>query len=157
MCKQHTKATTTFDDAAKEVFSRYGRRWKPQTLKINQYYYNCRIKPFFGHMLIADVNKADVGRWFTEMASTPGAANRALPVISVILEQVMLYGYRIEGANPCHGIKRYKCKPIERFLSDEEYIRLNSALDAHAKKFANAVAIIRLHYSTDGLNGGAQV
>ncbi len=36
------KTTTTFDDAAKEVFSRYGRRWKPRTMYINQKYYNCR-------------------------------------------------------------------------------------------------------------------
>ena len=138
------KATIKFDDAAKEVFIRYGRRWKPRTMKINQQYYNLYIKPFFGNMPISSVNKADVSRWFAEMAATPGAANRALPVISVILEQAMLYGYCDEGANSCHGIRRYKRKPIERFLNNAEYIRLNSALNAHAERFADAVAIIRL-------------
>ncbi len=138
------KTTTTFDDAAKEVFSRYGRRWKPRTMDINQKYYRSYIKPYFGDMLIADIGKADVNRWFAEMVTIPGAANRGLPVVSVILEQAMLYGYREEGANPCHGIRRYKRKPIERFLSNDEYIRLNSALDVHANRFVNAVAIIRL-------------
>ncbi|MGU9961840.1 MAG: hypothetical protein ACNYPF_02325 [Candidatus Puniceispirillales bacterium WSBS_2018_MAG_OTU23] len=96
------KTTTTFDDAVKEVFSRYERHCKPRTIDINQQYYNYYIKPFFGDMLIADIGKADVNRWFAEMVTIPGAANRGLPVVSVILEQAMLYGYREEGV---HGLE----------------------------------------------------
>ncbi len=139
------KATIKFDNVAKEVFSRHGRRWKPRTMRVNQNYYNLYIKPFFGDMLISGINKADVSRWFGEMAAIPGSANRALPVVSVILEQARLYGYRDEGAaNPCHGIRRYKRKPVERFLSDDEYIRLDLALDAYAERFTNAAAIIKI-------------
>ena len=53
-------------------------------------------------------------------------------------------GLRPEGSNPCRGIRRYRRKGRERFLSDEELRRLSARLSAHADEYPGQVAVIRL-------------
>ena len=53
-------------------------------------------------------------------------------------------GLRPEGTNPCRGIRRYRRKGRERFLSDEELRRLSARLSAHADEYPGQVAVIRL-------------
>ena len=53
-------------------------------------------------------------------------------------------GLRPEGSNPCRGIRRYRRKGRERFLSDEEIRRLSATLSAHADRRPGQVAVIRL-------------
>lgn len=53
-------------------------------------------------------------------------------------------GLRPEGSNPCRGIKRYRRKGRERFLSDDEIRRLSARLAAHADKRPMEVAVVRL-------------
>ena len=75
---------------------------------------------------------------------TPRQADRALPVLSVILRQAEIYGYRPEDSNPCRGIRRYRRRGRERFLGPEELRRLGAALDRHARRRPRAAAAIRL-------------
>ncbi len=104
-----------FGAVAEEVFSRYGRHWKPGTMKVNRNYLRNQILPRFGGMNIADITKADVQRWFASLCATPVAADRSMPILSVIMRQAELYGYRPEGSNPCTGIRRYRREGRERF------------------------------------------
>ena len=39
---------------------------------------------------------------------------------SAIMREAERMGLRPEGSNPCRGIRRYRCKGRERFLSDDE-------------------------------------
>ena len=98
--------------------------------------------PFFAAMRVAHIARADVARWFDSMSATPGNANRALPVLSVMMRQAELWDLRPQGSNPCRGMRRYKMKPRERFLSLDELKRLGFVLD-HAED-AQAAAAIRL-------------
>ena len=75
---------------------------------------------------------------------TPVAADRSAPVLSVIMRQAEVYGYRPDGTNPCAGIKRYRRQGRERFLSTEEVRRLGEVLVRHEADHPQAVAIIRL-------------
>ena len=72
------------------------------------------------------------------------AADRSAPVLSVIMRQAEVYGYRTEGTNPCAGIKRYRRQGRERFLSAAEMRRLGEVLTRHEADWPQAVAIIRL-------------
>ena len=45
-------------------------------------------------------------------------------------------GYRPEGSNPCRGIRRYRRKGRERFLSDDDIGRIAARLSAHVAKVA---------------------
>ena len=139
--------TVSFEVVAEEVFQRYGRRWKPRTLDVNRVYYRRQILPWFRSTPITSIAERDVQAWFASLRATPAAADRALPVLSVILREAEIYGYRPEGSNPCLGIRRYRRRGRERFLGPEELRRLGVALDGHASRrplFAAAIRLILL-------------
>ena len=133
-----------FEVVASEVFDRYGRNWKPGTLKVNRNYLRNTILPWFRGQNIADIAREDVQRWFASLRATPVAADRSAPIVSVIMRQAELYGYRPEGSNPCTGIRRYRRKGRERFLSETELRRLARVLDSHEARYPFYVAFVRL-------------
>ena len=133
-----------FEVVAEEVFSRYGRLWKPGTLKVNRTYLRSTILPGFGGMNIADITRQDVQNWFASLHATPVAADRSAPILSVIMRQAEIYGYRPEGSNPCAGIRRYRRKGRERFLSEVELHRLARVLDSQEAGHPREAAFIRL-------------
>ena len=133
-----------FETVAEEVFDRYGRRWKPGTLKVNRVYLRSTILPRFAGMNIADIAREDVQRWFASLHATPVAADRSAPILSVIMRQAEVYGYRPEGSNPCAGIRRYRRKGRERFLSEPELRRLGQVLDRHEARHPRKAAFVRL-------------
>ncbi len=100
-----------FEAVAEEVFERYGRNWKPGTLKVNRNYLRNTILPRFRGRNIADITRQDVQHWFASLRATPVAADRSTPILSVIMRQAEIYGYRPEGSNPCTGIRRYRGRP----------------------------------------------
>ena len=133
-----------FETVAEEVFVRYGRRWKPRTLAVNRRYLHCQILPFFAGRPIVEIDREEVQRWFRSLHAVPAAANRSAPVLSIIMQQAEAWGLRPEGGNPCKGIRRYRQKRSERFLSPEEYRRLGMALDRHEARQPFRVAALRL-------------
>ena len=135
---------TFFEVVAEEVFRNYGRNWKPRTMKVNRGYLRNQILPCFAGRQIADITRGDVQRWFASLHSTPVAADRSAPILSVILRQAEVYGYRREGSNPCLGMRRYRTKGRERFLSGEELRRLARTLDRHESNRPLHVAFVRL-------------
>ena len=135
---------TLFEDVAEEVFRRYGRRWKTGTLAVNRSNYRSKILPWFKGKRIAEIAKEDVRQWFASLRETPAAADRSIPILSVIMRQAELYGYRPEDSNPCRGIKRYGRASRERFLSAEEIGSLAATLTRHNDTNPLHVAAIRL-------------
>ena len=135
---------TPFETVADEVFRRYARNWKPSTLRVNRYYYRNQILPWFEGRPIADIAAHDVQLWFASLHETPVAADRSAPVLSVIMSQAEVYGYRPEGTNPCAGIRRYRRQGRQRFLSVAEIRRLGQVLARHEADHPLFVAIIRL-------------
>ena len=135
---------TAFETVGDEVFRRYARNWKPSTLQVNRGYYRKQILPWFRGRAIGGITARDVRRWFASLHNTPVAADRSAPVLSVIMRQAEVYGYRPEGTNPCVGIKRYRRQGRERFLSAAELRRLGEVLARHEADQPQFVAIIRL-------------
>ena len=133
-----------FEAVAEEVFTRYGRRWKPRTLAVNRRYLRSQILPFFAGRPVAEIDREEVQRWFRSLYATPAAANRSAPILSVIMQQAEAWGLRPETGNPCKGIRRYRQKRCERFLSPEEYRRLGTVLDRHEARQPFRVAALRL-------------
>ena len=60
------------------------------------------------------------------------------------MKEAELLGYRTEGSNPCRGIRRYRRKGRERFLSEEELRRLAGLLSAHESEWPLQAAAVRL-------------
>ena len=133
-----------FERVAEEVFQRYQRHWKPATLKVNRSYYRNQILPWFKGRPIADITRHDVQQWFASLHETPVAADRSAPVLSVIMTQAEVYGYRPQASNPCLGIKRYRRGGRERFLSSDELHRLSGVLERHEGAHPLPSAAVRL-------------
>ena len=131
-----------FEEVAEEVFERYGRNWKPGTLEVNRNYYRNQILPWFGGRRIAGITRQDVRRWFASLHATPAAADRSAPILSVIMRQAEVYGYRPEDSNPCKGIRRYRRQGRERFLTVAEIRRLGAVLAGREPD--RRVAVVRL-------------
>ena len=133
-----------FEAVADEVFAYYRRHWKPRTLAVNLNYYQNNILPWFKERPIAGITRPEVLEWFESLHAKPASANRSLPVLSVILRQAEVYGYRPEDSNPCKDIKRYRRRARERFLSPDEIRRVVEVLNCYVKTRPFQVAVIRL-------------
>ena len=64
------------------------------------------LLPFFAAMDVRDITPDHVRRWFEGLADKPGAANRSLALLSVMMREAERYGYRDPVTNPCRGIRR---------------------------------------------------
>ena len=137
-------STRLFKDIAEEVFSRHGRNWKPRTLKVNRAYLRNQIMPWFRDRPIADITRSEVQDWFAGLCETPAAADRSLPVLSVILRQAEIYGYRKNNSNPCAGLRRYRRRGRERFLSVDEIRTLGASLLEQEAVGQLPAAVVRL-------------
>ena len=121
-----------FETVAETVFRQHERLWKPGTIHVNRSYLRNQILPYFAGRSVAKIDRRDVRRWFASLHATPVAADRAMPMLSVIMREAEAVDLRPEGTNPCRGIRRNRRKGRERFLSDDEIRRLAARLSAHA-------------------------
>ncbi len=140
----HAPGETLFEAVAGTVFQRYGRVWKAGTLDVNRCYLRNQLLPHFTGRPIADIDRQEVRNWFARLRATPVAADRSMPVLSVIMREAERMGMRPEGSNPCRGIRRYRRKGRTRFLSDDEIRSLSTRLTAHEDRWPRRVAVIRL-------------
>ncbi len=131
-----------FEAVAERAFRRHGRNWKPRTLKNNRNYLRRQILPRFAGRQIAEITRRDVRDWFASLHATPTSADRSMPVLSVIMKAAEADGLRPEGSNPCKGIRRYRRRNLDRFLSDAEFGKLGNALREAGP--SPAVPMIRL-------------
>ena len=92
--------------------------------------------------------------WFASMSDRPGIANRAMPVLSMMMRMAELWGYRAHNSNPCRNTRRYRMKPVERFLTAEEMARLNAVLTRDEFWCPHIVAIVRLLMMLTGCRFG---
>ena len=133
-----------FSAAGATLIDAYSRHWKPITHTTSVRVFNDHLVPYFGDMPIEDITRQDVLNWFDSMHLKPGAANRTLPLLSTIMQQAEIYGFRPEGSNPCVKIKRYRIKARECFLMPHEIKKLGQVLSVHEKQHKRQVALIRL-------------
>ena len=140
----HRPEETLFEAVAEAAFRRHERVWKAGTLDVNRCYLRNQLLPHFAGRPIADIDRQEVRHWFARLRATPVSADRSMPVLSVIMQEAEAMGLRPEGSNPCRGIRRYRRKGRERFLSDEEIRRLSARLKAHTTRWPQQVAVIRL-------------
>ena len=105
--KVHKKASSSAEDA--RIFAKY-------------------IRPGLGTLKARDVTRADVADFMEGMRKTPYMANRALALLSCMFGKADKLRIDAPVKNPCEGVKRYKEKARERYLSPVEIKRLGRAL-----------------------------
>ena len=144
----HARGSATMVALAHRFMDEYApAHLKPSTARLYRKIIENRILPRFGKRRVSDVGKSDVVALHHDMRDVPDHANRTLSVLSRMLTLAEVWEMRPEGVNPCRYVKKYAEHKRERFLSDEEYRRLGSALrDAEREGFTSpaAIAAIRL-------------
>ena len=133
-----------FETVAEDVLVHCKRLWKPGTLLVSQCYLHRQILPFFTGRMISAITRQDVEAWFRSLHATPAAANRSLPILSVIMQKAESWGHRPENSNPCVGIRRYRETRRERFLLPAEYRRLAAVLARHRSRQPLHTAAVQL-------------
>ena len=125
-------AVPTFEDFVAGPGRSCFERGKPSTRRVAARVVNARLLPTFGSLPLDRITHAAVTRWFDECSrTTPGAANRALNLLSRILNHAIVCGHL--KSNPARGIKWNPGAKLTRFLSREEVRRLHHELDRHVQ------------------------
>ena len=101
------------------------------------------ILPTFGDVTVDAVTVEQVRDWFAALSDRPGLANRAMPVLSMMMRMAELWSYRRHNSNPYRNTMRYRMKPAERFLTADEMARLNAVLTRNEFWCPHIVAIVR--------------
>lgn len=120
-----------------ELLDRYlsdhvDRKNKASTAKNVRNQVSRYIRPMLGNLKVADVTRADISKFHSNLASTPYAANRVLALLSKAFGLSEVWGMRPDHTNPCTRVERFDEKPRERFLSEQEFATLGEVL-AQAK------------------------
>lgn len=102
------------------------------------------INPEIGTMKLISIERTDIAKIHHQLRHIPYQANRVLGVLSIMFNLAESWNLRPAFTNPCRGVKKYKEKKRERFLSREELGRLGEALRIEEEFAPSAVACIRL-------------
>jgi len=85
-----------------------------------------RLIAGFGDFDPHEITSAHVGQFLELYRSTPNIANRMLSVLRAVFDKGCRTGAC--SSNPAHGLKRFKEKQRDRYLTDDEF----AAIRAHA-------------------------
>jgi len=101
---------------------------KASTAAAERRIFKLHILPVLGDRKVAEIDRSDVARLHTSMKATPAMANRALALLSHVLNIAAQRGERADTPNPCRKIRKYAEERRDRFLSGDELARLGVAL-----------------------------
>ena len=94
------------------------------------------LQPFFGATKVADLTREMVEDFTASRAATPGAANRALALLSVMLSRAVSYGWRkgCSPENPAKGVARNPEHKVDFHFTAEEFGRILMAAETYAER-----------------------
>ena len=131
------------------------RRWKTSTFRHRRSNLLIHVIPSLGTRSIEALSRADVIGWLDDGAQSTASGNRATSVLSQVMQHAELLGLRPEGSNirAWLAIKRDQLKA--RYLTNDEMLRLVSALDRLANTRPVESAALRFLMLTGARRGEA--
>ncbi len=148
-----TASAITFADYVEQFWATHARHWAPSTQASSRKLIDRLLVPAFGDAAVANISRAMVLHWRDSLGSSPGTANRVLPILSVMMKTAEQLGHRKRQSNPCRHVTRFPTKPLERFLSLDEITRLGGALRRAEQRWPQQCAIITLLLLTGARKG----
>lgn len=122
-------------------------RCKPITEREYRRAVELYINPALGTRKVPDIERKDIAELHHKWRHTPYQANRTLSVLSKMFNLAEVWGFRVDGSNPCRHVKKYPEQKRERFLSPEEFGRIGAALravESDGSETPAAIAALRL-------------
>ncbi len=120
---------------------------KPDTVRLYRSLLGNHVVPALGGTRLVDVGRAEVSELHHRLRETPAVANAVAGLLSRMFKMAEAWGLVPPGENPCRGLRRYRTRKRERFLTPEEFRRLGRALreiEAEGNAWPAAAAAIRL-------------
>lgn len=103
------------------------RKLKPRTAAHYAEVLDRLILPRFCAWRVDSIAESDVAQWHSSMAATPTQANRALAILSSLMNWIERQKWR-EG-NPCRGVLRFKERIVNRYPTAADLARIVEAMD----------------------------
>ncbi|MDE1971145.1 MAG: site-specific integrase [Patescibacteria group bacterium] len=108
--ERHATTRTRRPDNARYFFNVHGEQWRQRS--------------------ISEIQQPEVQDWVDTLGTkSPTAANRAVNMMSAIINWGIKRGHLKADYNPCRGVERFRTRSRERFLMPEEMQRFRLALD----------------------------
>jgi len=102
---------------------------KPKSIEEDERTIRLSIRPRLGWIPLTELERKDIARLHQSLADKPYKANRVVALLSKMINLAQEWEMLPDGKNPCRHIRKYKEVAKERYLSKEEIVRLNEALD----------------------------
>lgn len=131
---------------------------KPSTIKVERGLAVRHVKPLLGRRSVKSLTRADLETFLADIASGKtatdvktkargraivtggqGTANRTVDLVASMLSFAVARGFRDD--NPARGLRKFKLKVRERFLSPRELTNLGAAMKEATAKGENPYAI----------------
>jgi integrase len=97
---------------------------------------------FFGKMQVKDVSRGDAMKFHGSLRATPYRANRALALLSKVMNLAELWDLRPDNSNPCRHVEKYEEKARTRYLKPDELAKLSVALTGADDLVATAIKLL---------------
>jgi integrase len=128
-----------------------GVHLKPRTQRTYRQFLATRIIPAFRGVRLAELTFPEVARFHASMADKPYGANACLLIVSSMYTRAIQWGVLGKDFTPpTRGVKKFRTRSRERFLTPAERARLDRFLEAaltrkgYGRIAFHAVAAIRL-------------
>jgi integrase len=127
--KAAQRTAPTMADLAQRYLTEHAEtKKKPGSLRMDRTNLRLHVLPALGSRLVQDLRRDDVSRLHHAMRGTPGAANRVLSLLRMMLTMAERWGWRPLHSNPVAHIEHYPERQMERYVTPEELARLGAVL-----------------------------
>ncbi len=139
------RSQPTFEEVAKRFLDDHSAiRSRPATHASNVQILAHMLIPHFGKMKIRSIERKDIYDYLAKNRQRPIGANRSLACMSSIMSKAELWGYRDRNSNPCFGVERFPENRRERFLSEQEFASLESAMQRAERNLTESPHVLAM-------------
>ena len=140
-------ASTTLATFAPRFLEECKHRWKPATQRAHGKSMNKHVLPYLGRHRLADLQQSDVVAWRTTLETSTGLApasiNRAMAVLSAMMQHAEIHALRPADSNPCKGLRKRQSAFKSIYLDKAGYAALGTLLARKANQYPRATPFIR--------------
>ena len=134
--RQDKRVAPTVSQLAKEYMERHALpKKRPRSVRNDRLLIDKYIRPQLGTKKVESIGRRDIMLLHASLKDRPYQANRLLALLSKMFSLATNWGWRAD--NPARGVPRYVEHKRERWLSDDELVRLLRVLNEHPNRRAS--------------------
>lgn len=151
------KQAVTVSYALEQFYEDHVRsKLKPSSIENYEVLRRVHLEPEFGKMRLRDVRRDQVAKFHGRFAHQPASGNKQLAVLSKFFNWCEANELLEQGSNPCRHIQKYKEESRERFLNQDELMKLHQVIasaEENGLACESAINAIRLLLLTGARRG----